>query len=171
MEQRTKPKQAVRPRADTDEILGSAAADEKVPEKWKAQFRRLIDLRNYLGRSKGSLVERAREDSPNFSQHMADAGTDEYERDMALSRISSEQDALYEIEHALQRIQDGTYGICEITGKPIEPERLKAIPWTRFSAQAEKELEQRGQVSTAKLGDVEKIPKASTANQVGENME
>ncbi len=88
-----------------------------------------------------------------FSEHMADAGTDNYDQDFALSMASSEQDALYEIEEAMRRIKVGTYGICEVTGKPIEPARLAAIPWTKFSAQAERELEQGGQIERRHLGE------------------
>jgi RNA polymerase-binding transcription factor DksA len=53
---------------------------------------------------------------------------------------SFEQEALYEIDAALKRIEDGTYGICELTGKPIPWERLEAIPWTRFSLEAQNQL-------------------------------
>ncbi len=84
--------------------------------------------------------------------HMADAGTDEYDRDWALGMISSEQDALYQIEQAMDRIRHDTYGTCELTSKPIEPERLAAIPWTRFTAAAERELEKNGLTEKVKLG-------------------
>ena len=47
---------------------------------------------------------------------------------------------------AIDRIRNGTYGICEMTGKPIQPRRLESIPWTRFSLEAEQELERSGPV-------------------------
>ncbi len=72
---------------------------------------------------------------------MADAGTDTFDRDFALSLVSSEQEALTEIDAAIKRIKDGSYGICEITGKPIAKERLSAVPFTRYSADAQKEIE------------------------------
>src|SRR5438105_6511616 len=50
---------------------------------------------------------------------------------MALSRLSVEQDALFEVEEALKRILIGTHGFCEETGKPIPAEHLKAVPWAR----------------------------------------
>ena len=84
--------------------------------------------------------------------HMADAGTDTYDRDWALSMLSSEQNAVYEIEAAMEHIRNGTYGKCELSGKPIQPERLEAIPWTRFSAEAERELENNGMADRARLG-------------------
>jgi len=72
---------------------------------------------------------------------MGQPGTDTFDRDFALSLVSSEQEALSEIEAAIQRIKAGTYGICEHTGKPIAKERLLAVPFTRFSAEAQKEIE------------------------------
>jgi len=65
--------------------------------------------------------------------HMADIGTDNFEQEFALGLMSSERKILTEIEAALQRIQEGCYGICEGTGKPIEKKRLEAIPWARYS--------------------------------------
>ncbi|MGA3008145.1 MAG: TraR/DksA C4-type zinc finger protein [Opitutaceae bacterium] len=72
---------------------------------------------------------------------MADAGTDTFDRDFALSMVANEQEALSEIEAAIQRIHAGTYGICEVTGKPISKERLIAVPFTRYSAEAQKDIE------------------------------
>jgi len=98
---------------------------------------------------------------PNFSTHMADAATDTYDRDLALSLLSCEQDAVYEIEDALTRIREGIYGICELTGKPIQPERLEVIPWTRFSAVAEKQLERDGALKRARLSPRESVARVS----------
>ena len=72
-------------------------------------------------------------------EHGAELGT--FDRDFALSLVSSEQEALSEIDAAIKRIHDGTYGICEITQKPIAKDRLLAVPFTRYSAEAQKELE------------------------------
>ncbi len=85
---------------------------------------------------------------------MADAGTDTFDRDWALSMLSLEQNAVYEIEEALDRIHLGTYGTCELTGKPIEPDRLDAIPWTRFTAEGEREVERNGLDKRAHLGEL-----------------
>jgi DnaK suppressor protein len=63
-----------------------------------------------------------------FGMHQADAGSDAYDRDFALSLLSQEQDALYEIDQALRRIELGTYGKCEMSGKQIPRARLEAIP-------------------------------------------
>ena len=111
----------------------------------------LLQLRAQILRRKDSLADSAKEEQPAFSLHMADAGTDEFDRDFALSLMSSEQNALYEVDQALTRIRNGTYGVCEITGEAIEAERLAAIPWARFSAAAQRELELSGSVRRTQL--------------------
>jgi RNA polymerase-binding transcription factor DksA len=83
---------------------------------------------------------------------MGDSGTDNFDRDFALSLLSSDQDAIYEIEEALKRIEKGTYGICEITSKPIPKARLEAIPWARFTVEAQAQLEKEGALRQRKLG-------------------
>ena len=138
--------------ATTLDILGPRPTAPRIPGKWKAEYEHLRDLRENLASKKGMLAEDARQELPTFSMHMADAGTDTYDRDWALSMLSSEQNSLYEIDEAMNRIREGTYGICELTGKKIESERLHAIPWTRFSADAERELEANGSVRRAQLG-------------------
>jgi len=77
--------------------------------------------------------------------HLADIGTDSYEQDFNLDLMAEEKKILMEIQEALKRIKDGTFGICEGLGIPIEEERLKAIPWTRYSLEYAKMLES-GQV-------------------------
>ena len=74
-------------------------------------------------------------------QHQADAGSDAYEKDFALSLLSQEQDALYEIEEALKRIEVGTYGVCEMSSKAIPHARLEAIPFARFTVECQQQLE------------------------------
>jgi RNA polymerase-binding transcription factor DksA len=126
--------------------------DEKdVPKKFLPYFRALLKLHEEVleglhRHSEETLRRSSKEDSGDLSsygQHMADAGTESYERDFALSLVSSEQDALYEIDEALRRIHEGTYGVCEITGKPISRERLRAVPFTRYSVEGQREVEKR----------------------------
>jgi len=158
-------KVAQRRKAATSDVVGRLPESGKVPAEWKKHYRRLLELRDALLDQKGDLVQDANSEQPVYSLHMADAGTDAFDRDFALSRISSEQDALYEIEEALQRISSGSYGRCELTGKPIEARRLEAIPWTRFSAQAEKELEKHGQVRRARLAPRETMSTRAAADE------
>lgn len=74
--------------------------------------------------------------------HMADLGTDNYEQEFALGLMDSERKLLREIDDALRRIDDKTYGICEGTGKPIPKARLKAQPWARHCVEYARLLEQ-----------------------------
>ena len=125
-------------------------------------------MRDSLINRQNDLVKDATEEQPAFSLHMADAGTDSFDRDFALSRISFEQDAVYEIDEAMMRIRRGTYGICELTAKPIEPHRLEAIPWTRFSADAEKLLEKEGQIRRTRLAPREALARGVRASNEAE---
>jgi DnaK suppressor protein len=161
----TQTKRPVRP-AKSEEVI-PPLEQSRIDPKWHRHFEHLLDLREELLRRKGDHVQYAHEGQPAFSLDMADAATDNYDRDYALSVISSNQNALYEIEEALRRMRDGNYGICVVTGKPIESGRLTAIPWTRFSAEAEKHLEEQGEISSAKLGDISRLTSGSKKKSQG----
>ena len=140
-------------KATTVQILGNLNRAPRIDPKWRAHYDALLDLRAQLGQRKGGLTEIAREQQPASSLHMADVGTDEFDRDFALSMMTSDQNSIYEIDQAIDRIRTGGYGICELSGQPIEPDRLTAIPWTRFSAEAQRELEQNGSAARTRLGE------------------
>ncbi len=159
-----------KPKAATTDIVGTAQATPRIPQKWRKQYDRLVELRDYFTQRQNDLTHDAIEEQPAFSSHMADAATDTYDRDFALGMLSSEQDAVYQIESALDRIRNGTYGICELTGKPIEPGRLEAIPWTRFSTAAEKQLEQQGARKHASLGERQSVARESTSNESADEL-
>ncbi|MFZ5805997.1 MAG: TraR/DksA family transcriptional regulator [Verrucomicrobiota bacterium] len=113
----------------------------------------LVELRDHiLDQMQGVAHDSLRAPSEGsggsaFGMHQADAGSDAYEKDFALSLLSQEQDALYEIEEALKRIDNQTYGICEMSGEPIPLARLKAIPFARYTVECQSrfEKEHRGQ--------------------------
>ena len=71
-------------------------------------------------------------DLSGYAMHMADVGSDTYQRDLQLGLVSKEQESLYKIEEALKMIDDGTYGKCQICGKPIKEPRLKAVPFAKL---------------------------------------
>jgi len=139
----------------TADILGHVATVRKplvrIAAKWRPYYDRLIALRDRLTNQVGGLAKEAVEEISVHSMHMADAGTDNYDRDFALSLLSSGQNVLYEITEAIKRIENGTYGICEVTGKSIPRERLKAVPWARFTTEAEKQLERDGALGRTRL--------------------
>ncbi len=158
-QRRSKPKR----RAATSDVVGGVWRRERIDPKWRRHYTRLTELREHLRRRQADLAKDALEEQPTFSSHMADAGTDTYDRDFALGMLSLEQDALYEIGQALDRIRAGTYGICELTGQRIERGRLEAVPWTRFTAAAEKQLEKEGVVKRAGLGPRDTVPHVEPA--------
>ena len=106
----------------------------------KEQLNRLLDLRErvtgeILSINRDSLSQNERDPS------LSDQGTDTFDREFALNQLSSEQDILFEIDEAIRRIENGTYGICEMTNDPINIERLEALPDVRHSIKAQSELE------------------------------
>src|SRR6266481_9056403 len=124
----------------------------KVRPEWSKYYENLLELREQLMRQMNGLAKESAEEMSSYSLHMADSGTDNFDRDFALSLLSSDQDAMYEIEEALKRIEKNTYGICELTGKQIPKARLEAIPWTRFTVQAQAQLEREGALRQRRLG-------------------
>ena len=119
--------------------------EKKVPKEWQSYYQILMSMRNSL---KGSLGERSSEtigasarESGELSLNSSDAGTETFDRDLALSMVANDQEALEEIEDAIDRIFDGTYGICQETKKPIKKNRLQAVPFTRFSLEGQMQYE------------------------------
>ncbi len=146
-------------RSGTAAILGTGTAkararngDFKVKAEWSKYYTHLIELRDQLVKQMSGLAAESAQEMAGYSLHMADSGTDNFDRDFALSLLSSDQDAIYEIEEALKRIEKNTYGICELTGKPIPKARLEAIPWARFTVQAQAQLEREGALRQRRLG-------------------
>jgi DnaK suppressor protein len=77
----------------------------------------------------------------NLPIHMADMGTDNYEQEFTLGLVEKDRVLLREINQALAKIHDGTYGVCEGTGKPISKARLEAQPWAKYSIEYARKLE------------------------------
>lgn len=132
--------------AETHEKL----EEKDVPRKWKKYYNMLVDLRKHHStgveqRSEEVLKRSAKEDAGDLSsygQHLADAGSESFERDMAYNLISNQKEILAEIEEAIKRIKNGTYGICEVTGQPIPESRLSSIPYTRCTKEGQ-EIKER----------------------------
>ncbi len=89
-----------------------------------------------LGSRSGSLS--------SFPQHLADQGSDEYDQSLALGIAASQRRLLAEIDAALDRIENGTFGVCDLLGTPISRERLDATPWARHSLEGARQLDQHG---------------------------
>ena len=79
----------------------------------------------------------------HLPQHLADQGSESYERTLSLNLAATDRQLLREIDDALERIADRVYGICELTDKPISKERLAELPWARYSIEAARQMERR----------------------------
>jgi len=144
------PKAPAKPAAKT--VAAPRAEVKPLKSPYNADFLgrqklRLIELRDHLlnqmqGVAQDTLRVRAEgSEASAFGMHQADAGSDAYDKDFALSLLSQEQDALYEIEEALKRVDGGSYGTCEMSNKPIPKVRLEAIPHARFTVECQAQLE------------------------------
>jgi len=106
----------------------------------------LVKRAEILGDMSSMSEEALGSDSSNLSHmpiHMADVSSDGYERELMLGLVESERQVIQEIDEALQRIEGGTYGICEVTGKPIAKSRLNAKPWAKYCIEAAREMERQ----------------------------
>jgi RNA polymerase-binding transcription factor DksA len=135
-------------------VKAKSNGQAKIKPQWAKYHRHLLELRERLLHQMSGLAKESAEEMASYSLHMADSGTDNFDRDFALSLLSSDQDAIYEIEEALKRIEKNTYGICELTGKTIPATRLDAIPWTRFTVEAQNQLEREGALRQRRLGQL-----------------
>ena len=136
----------------------------RVKAEWKKYYEVLLELRDRLTHQMDDLKKESAEEMSSYSMHMADSGTDNFDRDNALSLLSSDQDAVYEIDEALKRIEKNIYGICELTGKKISKTRLTAVPWARYTVEAQARLEKEGAVRQRnKLGSLGTIDGAGAS--------
>src|SRR5271166_202098 len=109
-----------------------------------AKFKkRLEELRNQLTHSlRGSTAEvKTPDEATGYSQHQADQGTDDFDRTISLEVTSKEYNILRQIERALEKIEDNTYGVCDLTGEDIPKARLDAVPWATMTVKAQEKLE------------------------------
>ncbi len=136
--------------ASLADILGFNPAEKKkvtsleedsIPKKWKKYYKLLLDLRQHVTDELDLHTSDTLKQEAGDNSIEDDSGTDAFDRDFALSLVSSEQDALNEVEEAILRIKDGTYGVCEVTGEQIGKERLTAVPFARFSIEGQAEFE------------------------------
>lgn len=148
------PVKSVHDAASLDDILGismspssptSPLSKRTVAPRFQRFYDLLMDLRREvaeeLNMHSSETLKKSRKDDSGDHATSVDAGTDNFDRDFALSLLSSEQEALKEIDAAIERIYKGTYGVCEITGVSIAEERLEAVPFTRFSLEGQRQHE------------------------------
>jgi RNA polymerase-binding transcription factor DksA len=125
--------------ATAADILGTNRS-AKVPARWSTHYQQLCAERDRL-LSRSSC-------SPEISSvkldDLVEAATEESQRCLDLVSARATQASILDVLEAIRRIELGKYGICELTGKPIEAQRLKAIPWARCSLEGQNELERSG---------------------------
>ena len=81
------------------------------------------------------------DEATGYSQHQADQGTDDFDRRISLEVTSQEYQVLRQIERALEKITEGSYGICDISGEEIPTKRLEAMPYATTTVKAQEKLE------------------------------
>lgn len=109
-----------------------------------AKFKqRLEALRAQLTHSlKGSTAEvKTPDEATGYSQHQADQGTDDFDRTISLEVTSKEYAILRQIDRALEKVSENTYGICDITGEDIPVPRLEAVPYATMTVKAQEKFE------------------------------
>jgi RNA polymerase-binding transcription factor DksA len=127
--------------SSTSKSSTAPAGRDKIPPQWRWHYRALVTLAE---KAVQQSKEHRREAAADFERpDFKDISSDTSENDVLFAELQSEEFMLTEIDAALQRIRSGTYGVCEATGRTIEPERLRALPWTRFCRDAAERREQR----------------------------
>ena len=118
-----------------------SAGHERTPAEWAWHHRTLVRLRERLLRAHAEHATEAVSTADMLGGGVPDTAQEQTDRDVLWAELGKETDQLFEVDCALQRIRDGTYGFCEQTGHPIAPERLSAIPWTRYALAAAESIE------------------------------
>lgn len=102
------------------------------------------NLQNLEGNNLNKSQKESSGDLSGYSTHMADAASDSYDREFALNIASKEGSILYDIDYALKRIEDKTYGVCESCEKEINTARLTAVPYAKFCIKCQDKEEKKG---------------------------
>jgi len=154
---RMKGRKPLIPSGPTAQAAAAEASDaDAEPRSTKTPFnkRQLDRFRNILLQKRAELVGEVSDleegalrgtsgSLSHVSQHMADQGSDAADQSLSLDLAAAERRLVKDIDDAIERIDNKTYGICEVTGQPIAVERLEELPWTRYSIVAARELERR----------------------------
>ena len=116
---------------------------EQVPAQWKWHYAALLHLRERLLRAHTDHAREAATPAEMLGVDVVDTVQEQGDRNTLWAELGAEDNQLFEIDCALQRIRDGVYGFCEETGRPIPAERLRAVPWTRYCRTAAEQHEKR----------------------------
>ena len=129
--------------------------DADARQRLEAERARLAEVRN--GLHEGNPLDESEGDSvaelSSIDQHQADLGTETFEREKDLAILESIEAELADVEHALRRLDEGSYGTCEACGRPIDEERLEALPATRLCRDDQQRAEQNAPVTGGSVGE------------------
>lgn len=139
------------------------------------KFRQLLlakrnELLGNVTTMEDETLKKERSELSSMPFHMADAGSDNFEQEFTLDLMDSEKKLLIEINDALRRIEEGTYGICEGKGETIPKARLNAIPWARYCVTCA-ELKEKGRLVEGEQGEIGEIPSYEAGTEVEEEEE
>lgn len=143
----TPPSPASATTAEPTEPVGctpNSCGPERVPPQWAWHYRTLQHLRDRLLKAHSEHSVEAVEPAEMRGVDVADTAQEQLDRDVLWAELGAEDDKLFEIDCALQRIREGTYGFCEETGRPIPAERLRALPWARYCRTVAEARERNG---------------------------
>jgi len=140
---------AEKPRDEGPTDAQIAAIKTRLTAKELTEYKKiLLEARaELIARVTGLEDEALRSSGGNLSNmplHMADIGTDTFDQDLAIGMAETERELLREIDEALDRVVAKTYGVCQLTGKPIPKARLDAKPWAKYTIEAARQLEKLG---------------------------
>ncbi len=107
--------------------------------------KKLIDMKHHLKNSLKSVSDdvRVKDDTKGHSQHQADQGTDGFGQTISIEVSSAEQEIIRQIDRAIEKIDEGTYGLCDASGEKIPRKRLEAIPYATLSIEAQEKMENK----------------------------
>jgi len=129
---------------DPATLKGKTPFNKKDLEHYKQiLLRKRAELMGDVENMEGAALKENSGSLSHLPQHVAEAGSDAYDQSLALDIADVDRKLIREIDEAIGRIADGSYGLCQATGKPINKERLEELPWTRHSIEAAREHEKR----------------------------
>jgi RNA polymerase-binding transcription factor DksA len=120
--------------------MNKATARKRLEEERE----RLQGIADDLQRERDESVSDTGGELSSFDQHPGDSGTETFEMEKNVSLLEQVDDELLEVEAAVQRLEGGSYGTCQVCGRPIGDERLEAMPATRFCVEDQAKAERQG---------------------------
>lgn len=103
----------------------------------------LLEMRTHITRQLSGQEEAVKvpEEGRGYSQHQADEGTDDFDRRISIELTSQERDLVRKVDRALEKIEEESYGVCDVTGEEIPLKRLEAIPYASMTRDAQEKME------------------------------